>query len=374
MKSLEEPSNNEMIKKLWAPWKIFHVIQNIAFAVLLKKQMGLFSDEQTFSLRRSKVHPPTILEIFEAVIAGIVVRYKKGLYHTMLEYYDDLQAAFQEFVSQHTGRKKLIITAFQKVTELSISEEQSSKIVVNCAKCKSYTFITLYCQKCKNVFYCDQNCLKADIINHGSTCINPFEILPSIIEPLQLEIHSETDTDDVNMYFEHEMKYSLRVRGICLFNDIYKVDILKNKWIRDQFYKFQQFKNCIKFSKSQKGNLNQRHASSAFKEYDLKEEKPKTRPKLPTAKSTSVMNLNLLVNKLSKDSTHSPLKVVKEESNLSMSFEKVDRLSSRDPDYGAKLPLIQELKTILLRRGAVMVDILQESFGQRKKFVHILNI
>ena len=43
---------------------------------------------------------------------------------------------------------------------------------------------------CKNVFYCDKNCKKADLLNHKNNWENLSNKLPNIIDPLQIEIHS----------------------------------------------------------------------------------------------------------------------------------------------------------------------------------------
>ncbi len=55
-----------------------------------------------------------------------------------------------------------------------------------------------------------------------------------------MELHSGSDMDkDIALYFEHEMKISLRMRGMGLFSHLFKL-FLKHRWFKARGYKIEE--------------------------------------------------------------------------------------------------------------------------------------
>jgi hypothetical protein len=141
----------------------------------------------------------------------------------------------------------ILIEIFQVITVLNLTKEQQPNIVVPCAFCGTNVYIQFHCKQCYSAFYCDKTCLKNHKTTHESECLNKVRITPSILYPLQVEIHCGGDLcEDVEIYFEHEMKLSLKYRGQRFMQNFLKI-LYKNRWLRSNFYSIieDKEKNCI---------------------------------------------------------------------------------------------------------------------------------
>lgn len=122
--------------------------------------------------------------------------------------------------------------------------------------------------------------------------------------------------DDIALYYEHEMKISLRMRGMALFSHLYKL-FLKHRWFKSRGYLIEDPRhadNCILFRKK-----------------DSEEE---------------------------------------EEDESILREREQERIL--DDEHFCRLPVIQELKVILLNYGALVHDILVEHHREYIRYIHLL--
>mmetsp|Transcript_40862 Transcript_40862/g.39446 ORF Transcript_40862/g.39446 Transcript_40862/m.39446 type:complete len:91 (+) Transcript_40862:550-822(+) len=73
---------------------------------------------------------------------------------------------------------------------------------------------------------------------------------PLIFQPLIVELHSGSDMKfNVNLYYEHEMKFSQKLRGMQLFSHLYKF-FVKHRWLKGNKYTVEEREqSLLKFVK-----------------------------------------------------------------------------------------------------------------------------
>jgi hypothetical protein len=119
-----------------------------------------------------------------------------------------------EFLKILPFKIDILIEIFQVITGLNLTKEQKPCIVIPCSYCKTNVYIDYNCKTCYSAFYCDKTCLKNHKSTHNGECTNKLKLTPSILYPLQVELHCGGDLgEDIEIYFEHEKKLSLKYRG-----------------------------------------------------------------------------------------------------------------------------------------------------------------
>jgi len=326
---------------MWNSWLVFSKSDTTTDPLQLKKQLGLLSENQDFTLRPSLLHPPSLQELFEAILNGIIRRKELGLYQHLLSFYTELQKALQEFIKIYTTRREIIIEIFQNVTKLSLTKETGPKIVIQCFNCSSYVYYSNCCRECSNVFYCDESCMKANKPEHVKgplSCKEELQKTPNIFYPLILEIHSGSDMDEnITVFYEHEMKMSLKMRGSRLLTYLIKF-FIKHRWLKGNKYSLEESENSLKFIKHVE-DKDQALLSPLFS---------RRSPVFGSAsKSTTMKSLD----------------------SVQINTEAIER-QVKNEKY-AKLPIIQEVKMVFLNFGAVIQDVLQEDHKIYTRFVHV---
>ena len=335
-------------QQLWDQWALFASTKSIR-GLVFEKQIGLMSDSQPFSHRSKWQDPPGIVNIFESILTGIETRFKKGLYKNKFVYLTDIQIMLQECLKTYRDHKDVIVDSFQNKTLLTISKEKEPKVVASCERCKNYALINIHCPKCLCVFYCDQACLKGHAPEHLKVCSSLIQNIPNILETLQVEMHSYSENQNITLYFEHEMKFSLRTRGIKLFAEI-KNKLLTNKLMKWRNYSVKEFKNSLVLTLEP-----QQQTHSAQKAVGTADEILAQAASLPTEAKQGEE-----AKKEEKVEEKSPTKDVKDKKPI-----------TTDPNLNAKMPAVQEVKMMLLEMGGVIVDVIQEKHPQKITFVHI---
>ena len=134
-----------------------------------------------------------------------------------------------------------IIDIFQSTTKLSLSKEKYPKIVVKCSNCSFFVFIDCHCLNCQNEFYCDETCRKIHFEKHKKICINSLTKIPKIIEPIRIEVYisSEDLGESIQIWNEHNMKFSKMMKGQILLSFLFK-NFRKEKWFRNNNYSFEE--------------------------------------------------------------------------------------------------------------------------------------
>ena len=153
--------------------------------------------------------------------------------------------------------------------------------------------------------------------SHESDCSNKIKITPTILYPLQVELHTGGDLgEDVEIYYEHEMKLSLKYRGQRFIQNLIKV-LNKNRWLRSNFYNVEEDekRNCAILRYDQKEDL------------DLKEGR-EIRPSDENSQSEDDLYLNMAV--------------------------------------------VQEMKVVFLNMGGILQDVIKECYHQQ--FFHYVLI
>ena len=121
--------------------------------------------------------------------------------------------------------------------------------------------------------------------------------------------------EDVEIYFEHEKKLSLKYRGQRFMNDLIK-QLNKNRWLRSNFFSIEDDRERNKVS----------------------------------LKYQQVNDLDL------QDKRELPL---------------YDHAISKEDDLYLQMPVIQEIKVLFLNMGAILQDIIKETYENYFHFVHI---
>jgi hypothetical protein len=258
-------------------------------------------------------------EFYEGIINGIIKRQQLGLYRGDFFFYQELQSCLHEFLKYLNFKVDILIEIFQAVTGLNLTKDQFPNIVVPCAFCQTNVYITYHCKKCYCSFYCDKTCIKNHKNIHEADCSNKIKITPTIIYPLQAEIHCGGDLgEDVEIYFEHEMKLSLKYRGQRFLQNLTKV-LNKNRWLRSNYYLINEDKerNCAVLHYEQ------------VKDTDLQEGK-----------------------------------------EVPLYDDKV----TNEEDLYLMMPVIQELKVIFLNIGGILQDVIKETYQHYFHFVLIYYI
>ena len=183
-----------------------------------------------------------------------------------------------------------------------------------------YIYINFHCQKCCCAFYCDKTCLKNHKQRHDEECSGLQKYTPTIIYPLQVEIHCGGDLgENVEIYYQHEKRITLKHSGINFFNNLFKI-LLKNRWLKNNGYNIvdQSKRDCILL--------------------EYKSEEPKTEKK-----QTIPIGL----------------------------ADPLDQVSQTEEELFLKMPCIQELRVIFLNNGAILQDIIKETYDLYTHFAHI---
>lgn len=306
---------------LWDDWMLFKTTGGTTLSIQLKKQGAKFKNDKyvDFTYRSSTKYPPSIQEFYEGVINGIIKRQQLGLYRGDYFFYQELQHCLHEFLKSLNYKVDILIEIFQAVTGLNLTKEQFPNIVVPCSFCQTNVYITYHCKKCFCSFYCDKTCMKNHKASHEADCVNKIKITPTILYPLQVELHCGGDLgEDVEIYYEHEMKLSLKYRGQRFIQNLIKV-LNKNSWLRSNYYSIEEDKerNCAILHYEQ------------LKDIDLQEGK----------------------------------EVLLYDDNI-----------QNEEDLYLMMPVVQEMKVIFLNMGGILQDIIKEKYQHYFHFVHIYYI
>ncbi len=317
MQAKENAGEND----LWDDWIMFKNTGGSNPTTQLKKQGAIFKNDKyvDFTYRPNVRCPPSTQEFYEAVINGIIKRQQLGLYRGDYFFYQELQNCLHEFLKFLNFKVDILIEIFQVTTGLNLTKEQYPNIVVPCSFCQTNVYITYHCKKCNCAFYCDKTCMKNHKANHEADCSNKIKITPAILYPLQVELHCGGDLgEDIEIFYEHEMKLSLKYRGQRFIQNLNKV-LNKNRWLRSNCYSIVEDKerNCAMIKYEQKDD------------HDLQEGK-----------------------------------------DLPM----YDENASSAEDLFLMMPVVQEMKVIFLNMGGILQDIIKETYQHYFHYVHIYYI
>lgn len=305
-------------RDLWEDWILFKKNDMTNPTLQLKKQGANFKNEQfsEFTYRPNSFSPPSMQEFYESVINGVIKRHQLALYKGDFNYYLELQTCLHEFIKLLNFRADILIEVFQSITGLNLSKEQFPNIVLPCASCGMFIYINYHCKKCFSAFYCDKTCKKNNKAKHMVECPTKVPITPSILYALQVEIHGGGDLgDDVQIFFEYEKRLSLKYRGMKFITNIYKV-FMKNIWLK-RWYQIIEEKDTM----------------SIYLKYNEKAEQ---------------------IEKNDKE-------------NASL----YDTSIQGEEDLYLKMPVIQELRVIFLNQGAILQDIIKETYELYTHYIHI---
>lgn len=303
---------------LWSDWILFKTLHNTNPSLQLKKQGATFQNDQyiDFTYRPNVRCPPSMQEFYESVLNGIIKRQHLRLYKGDFHYYKELQNCLHEFLKLLPFKIDILIEIFQVITGLNLTKEQKPCLVIPCSYCKTNVYIDYHCKTCFCAFYCDKTCMKNHKNAHSKECTLKMKITPSIIYPLQVELHCGGDLgEDIEIYFEHEKKLSLKYRGMKFMTNMIKV-LNKNRWLRSNFF-------------------------------SILEEKERNKV---TLKYHQVNDLDI------QDKRELPL---------------YDNAISKEEDLYLQMPVVQEMKVLFLNMGAILQDVVRETYEHYIHFVHI---
>ena len=316
-----QSSENQAENDLWDDWIMFKSSGGSNPSTQLKKQGVILKNDKyvDFTYRPNVRCPPSTQEFYEGVINGVIKRQQLGLYRGDFIFYQELQNCLHEFLKFLNFKVDILIEIFQVTTGLNLTKEQYPNIVVPCSFCQTNVYITYHCKKCFCSFYCDKTCMTNHAINHENECATKMKITPAILYPLQVELHCGGDLgDDIEVFYEHEMKLSLKYRGQRFIQNLNKV-LNKNRWLRSNSYSVIEDKerNCTMIRYDPK------------EDQDLQEGK-----ELPT----------------------------------------YDKQVNSEEDLYLMMPVVQEMKVIFLNMGGILQDIIKETYQHYFHYVHIYYI
>ena len=332
----------EQINKYWNNWLIFKNKSSNDYRVELKKLLPPYFNSDVnktneFSVRDNLFNPPCPQEFLEHLLNAIILRNELGLYRSKYYFYNELQQCFTEYLKLFYFRMDTIIDIFQSTTKLSLSKEKYPKIVVKCSNCSFFVFIDCHCPLCQNEFYCDETCRKIHHEKHKKNCISCLTKIPKIIEPIRIEVYisSEDLGETIQIWSEHNMKFSKMMKGQTLLSFLFK-SFRKEKWFRNNNYSFDEkiSSNYITISRDNKiesNNVNDEQFGG-----------------------------NLYNNNNSIDDF-----LVKLDKN------KIQQYSNDEFRDLLRLSVLQELKLDFYKLGAILVDILCEQNSKCFKYILI---
>ena len=332
----------EQINKYWNNWLIFKNKSSNDYRVELKKLLPPYFNSDVnktneFSVRDNLFNPPCPQEFLEHLLNAIILRNELGLYRSKYYFYNELQQCFTEYLKLFYFRMDTIIDIFQTTTKLSLSKEKYPKIVVKCSNCSFFVFIDCHCPLCQNEFYCDETCRKIHHEKHKKNCISCLTKIPKIIEPIRIEVYisSEDLGETIQIWSEHNMKFSKMMKGQTLLSFLFK-SFRKEKWFRNNNYSFDEkiSSNYITISRDNKiesNNVNDEQFGG-----------------------------NLYNNNNSIDDF-----LVKLDKN------KIQQYTNDEFRDLLRLSVLQELKLDFYKLGAILVDILCEQNSKCFKYILI---
>ncbi|KAM3129438.1 hypothetical protein pb186bvf_018430 [Paramecium bursaria] len=298
------------MRNLWADWQLFKKTDFTNPSLQLKKQGIMSKTDQyaEFTYRPNSTSPPSMQEFYESIINGIIKRFQLGLYQGEYQYYIELQSCLHEFIRLMNFKSEILVEVFQSITNLNLSKEPFPNVVVPCASCGMFIYVVSHCNKCYSAFYCDKTCMKNGRTKHDTECQSLVKTTPLILYPLQIEIHCGGSLgDDVKIYFQSEKKLTLLYRGQKFLAHMYKI-LLKNRWIKNNNYQTIQEEDHIILQSTKKVD----HTKN----------------------------------------------------------EEGDTNFSED-DLFLRMPCVQEVKVIFLNQGAILQDIIKETYNFYTNFTHI---
>ena len=330
----------EQINKYWNNWLIFKNKSSNDYRIELKKLLPPYFNSDVnktneFSVRDNLFNPPCPQEFLEHLLNSIILRNELGLYRSKYYFYNELQQCFTEYLKLFYFRMDTIIDIFQTTTKLSLSKEKYPKIVVKCSNCSFFVFIDCYCPVCQNEFYCDETCRKIHYEKHRKKCINSLTKIPKIIEPIRIEvfISSEDLGETIQIWSEHNMKFSKMMKGQILLSFLFK-SFRKEKWFRNNNYSFDEkiSSNYITISRDNKNdnNLGNKEEINYINFYN----------------NNNVDNFLVRLDK-----------------------NKIDQYTNDEFRDLLRLSVLQELKLDFYKLGAILVDILCEQNSKCFKYI-----
>ncbi|KAL4473913.1 hypothetical protein ABPG74_022777 [Tetrahymena malaccensis] len=333
-------------KDLWEDWVLFKKTDFTNPALQLKKQGASFKNDQygEFTYRPSYSSPPSMQEFCEAVINGAIKRYQMGLYKGEYQYYIELQNCLHEFIKLLNFKSEILVEVFQSITNINLSKEQCPNIVVPCASCHMYIYVNFHCNRCFSAFYCDKTCMKNHKSKHDQECGQLIKLTPTIIYPLQVEIHCGGDLgENVEIYYQHEQRITLKYCGQKFFSNLFKI-LLKNRWLKNNGYSVSENneKNCIQLTYKKD-------------EYGLN--------------SKSQQNLEEEGEKQNQEQTNTNQQNVRQQNQ--QSEKNKENSSQTEEELFLKMPCIQEMRVIFLNQGAILQDIIKETYDLYTHYIHI---
>jgi len=332
----------EQINKYWNNWLIFKNKSSNDYRVELKKLLPPYFNSDVnktneFSVRDNLFNPPCPQEFLEHLLNAIILRNELGLYRSKYYFYNELQQCFTEYLKLFYFRMDTIIDIFQSTTKLSLSKEKYPKIVVKCSNCSFFVFIDCHCPLCQNEFYCDETCRKIHHEKHKKNCISCLTKIPKIIEPIRIEVYisSEDLGETIQIWSEHNMKFSKMMKGQTLLSFLFK-SFRKEKWFRNNNYSFDEkiSSNYITISRDNKIESNNTNDEQ--------------------------FGGNLYNNNNSIDDF-----LVKLDKN------KIQQYTNDEFRDLLRLSVLQELKLDFYKLGAILVDILCEQNSKCFKYILI---
>ena len=333
-------TKSQQIDKYWNNWLIFKTKEPNNSKIELKKCIPPYFNSDInktneFGARNNLFDPPCPQEFLEHLLNAIILRNELGLYRSKFYFYNELQQCFIEYLKLFYFRMDTIIDIFQNTTKLSLSKEKYPKIVVKCSNCSFYVFVDCHCPYCQNEFYCDETCRKIHYEKHKKTCVNVTNKIPKIIEPLRIEIYisSEDLGESIQIWNEHNMKFSKMMKGQILLSFLFK-NFRKEKWFRNNNYSFEEkiTQNYIIISRDNKINENN--------------------------------NIYNNKNKSNKETSNDDSFLTRLDKN------KIEQYAADEFRDLLRLSVLQEIKLDFYKLGAILVDIMCEQ--NIKEFKYIL--
>ena len=337
-------TKNEQINKYWNNWLIFKNKSSNDYHIELKKLLPPYFNSDInktneFSVRDNLFNPPCPQEFLEHLLNAIILRNELGLYRSKYYFYNELQQCFTEYLKLFYFRMDTIIDIFQSTTKLSLSKEKYPKIVVKCSNCSFFVFIDCHCPICQNEFYCDETCKKIHYEKHKKNCISSLTKIPKIIEPIRIEvfISSEDLGESIQIWNEHNMKFSKMMKGQILLSFLFK-SFRKEKWFRNNNYTFDEkiSSNYITISRDSKVDTNN-----------------------SLGNNKDQMNTRNIYDKSADDF------LVKLDKN------KIEQYTNDEFRDLLRLSVLQEIKLDFYKLGAILVDIICEQNSKYFKYILI---
>lgn len=154
-------------------------------------------------------------DTIETLIQGCLLRNQLKLYRGDKAFIIDLQVILDH--------DRVLAPVIFKLHKIMLNQDANT-VLNQCVDCGKFMQPFRYCEGCEHAHYCSEGCQVRSQLGHQSSCRGKGKgrRLPAVETGLQVEVHVGGGLGrELEVYFQHQMRMSLRVRGEALIRQLF---------------------------------------------------------------------------------------------------------------------------------------------------------